>query len=81
MMQTTVSSQGQIFLPYSLRKQYQIEKGDKVVLLPVDDAIVLKRIPKSLSKATRGILKEEIDKAGGVAKMHAKWKEEWEKTI
>ena len=81
MMPTTVSSQGQIFLPYSLRKQFQIEKGDKVVFLPVDDAIVLKRIPKKLAKATLGILKEEIDTSGGVVKMHAKWKNEWEKTI
>lgn len=81
MLQSTVSSQGQIFLPRALRKHYQIESGDKIVFVLRDDAILLRKVPKNLAKATMGILKKEIDRGGGVEKAHANWEEEWEKTI
>lgn len=40
----TVSSKGQITIPSSLRKRYDLEEGDRMMVVPVEDGLVLKKI-------------------------------------
>lgn len=40
----TVSSKGQITIPSSLRKQYNLEEGDRIIVVPVEEGLMLKKI-------------------------------------
>ena len=41
---TTVTSKGQITIPSKLRKQFGLEKGTKLMVVPTDYGLVLKKI-------------------------------------
>ncbi|ELZ75351.1 MULTISPECIES: AbrB/MazE/SpoVT family DNA-binding domain-containing protein [Haloferax] len=41
---TTVTSKGQITIPSRLRKQFGLEKGTKLMVVPTDFGLVLKKI-------------------------------------
>lgn len=41
---TTVTSKGQITIPSRLRKQFGLEKGTKLMIVPTDYGLVLKKI-------------------------------------
>jgi antitoxin PrlF len=41
---TTVTSKGQITIPSELRKQFGIEKGTKLMVVPTDYGLVLKKL-------------------------------------
>lgn len=41
---TTVTAKGQITIPANLRKQYDLEEGDRLIAVPTDYGIVLKKI-------------------------------------
>jgi AbrB family looped-hinge helix DNA binding protein len=41
---TTVTSKGQITIPSSLREQLGLEEGTKLIVVPTDYGIVLKKI-------------------------------------
>lgn len=41
---TTVTSKGQITIPSRLRKEFGLEKGTKLMVVPTDYGIVLKKI-------------------------------------
>ncbi|WP_255193894.1 AbrB/MazE/SpoVT family DNA-binding domain-containing protein [Natronobeatus ordinarius] len=41
---TTVTSKGQITIPSRLRKQFGLEKGTKLMVVPTDYGLVLKKI-------------------------------------
>ncbi|GAA0276356.1 AbrB/MazE/SpoVT family DNA-binding domain-containing protein [Halobacterium noricense] len=41
---TTVTSKGQITIPSQLRKQFGIEKGTKLMVVPTDYGLVLKKL-------------------------------------
>lgn len=41
---TTVTSKGQITIPSRLRKQYGLEKGTKLMVVPTDYGLVLKKL-------------------------------------
>lgn len=40
----TVSSKGQITIPSSLRRQYDLEEGDRLIAVPLEEGIMLKKI-------------------------------------
>lgn len=40
----TLSSKGQITIPSSLRKRYDLEEGDRMIVVPVDEGLMLKKI-------------------------------------
>ncbi|XGI83554.1 AbrB/MazE/SpoVT family DNA-binding domain-containing protein [Halorutilales archaeon Cl-col2-1] len=40
----TVSSKGQITIPSSLRERYEIDEGDRLLAVPTQHGIVLKKI-------------------------------------
>lgn len=40
----TVSSKGQITIPSSLRKRYDLEEGDRMIVVPVEEGLMLKKI-------------------------------------
>jgi AbrB family looped-hinge helix DNA binding protein len=79
LQQTTISSQGQIFLPLLLRKRYGLDKGDKIIFLPDEKGIYLKRVPRKLTDALRGVMGRDKHKKTDVDKLHKKWKKAWEK--
>lgn len=79
LQQTTISSQGQIFLPLLLRKRYDLDKGDKIIFLPDEKGIYLKKIPRQLTVAALGIMGKNRQKKTELDQRHKKWKEEWEK--
>lgn len=41
---TTVTSKGQITIPSKLREQFGLEKGTKLMVVPTDYGLVLKKI-------------------------------------
>jgi AbrB family looped-hinge helix DNA binding protein len=41
---TTVTSKGQITIPSELRKQFGIKKGTKLMVVPTDYGLVLKKL-------------------------------------
>ena len=41
---TTVTSKGQITIPSGLRKQFGLEKGTKLMVVPTDYGLVLKKL-------------------------------------
>jgi len=52
-----VSPKGQIVIPVSLRKKYNINPGDRVEIIEVDNEIVIVPISKDPIKSARGFLK------------------------
>ncbi len=58
--ESTVTSKGQITIPKDLRKKYELRRGEKVVLIPSGDGIVLKHRVNDLRRI-RGVLREEVD--------------------
>ncbi len=40
----TVTSKGQITIPSSLRERYEIDEGDRLLAVPTEHGIVLKKI-------------------------------------
>lgn len=58
--EATVTSKGQLTLPKDLRKRFHLEKGEKVVLIPLDEGIMLRHSLNPL-RELRGILRQEID--------------------
>ena len=58
-----VFQKGQVVIPISLRKKYQIEIGDQIEIIPDSDGILLKPLPKgetnkSLTDRLFGIFSE-----------------------
>ena len=41
---TTVTSKGQITIPSRLRKQFGLKKGTKLMIVPTDHGLVLKKL-------------------------------------
>jgi len=58
--QATITSKGQLTLPKDLRKRFHLEEGEKVVLIPLEEGIMLKHQLNPL-RGLRGILRREID--------------------
>jgi len=58
--ESKVTSKGQITIPKELRERYNIKVGDRVVLIPEDDGILIKHRVSSLA-SLRGLFKKEID--------------------
>jgi AbrB family looped-hinge helix DNA binding protein len=58
--EATVTSKGQLTLPKELRKRFHLEEGEKVLLIPVEEGIMLKHGLNPLRKV-RGILRQELD--------------------
>jgi len=58
--EATITSKGQLTLPKKLRERFHLERGRKVILVPVEEGIVLKHSLNQLRKL-RGILRQEID--------------------
>jgi len=58
--EATITSKGQLTLPKDLRKKFRLEEGDKVVLIPLEDGIMLKHSLNPL-RELRGVLRQEID--------------------
>jgi AbrB family looped-hinge helix DNA binding protein len=46
MLRVTLSEKGQISIPTAIRRQYGLEKGDKLLLEEIDGAIVLRPVAK-----------------------------------
>jgi len=73
--QATITSKGQLTLPKDLRKRFHLEEGEKVVLIPLEDGIMLKHQLNPL-RELRGILRREID-VQKASKFIAEARKEW----
>ena len=69
-----VFPKGQVVLPVSIRKKYQIEIGDQVEVISVSEGILLKPVPKKQSNTslTRRLFGIFGDYAKGHLKLHKK---------
>jgi len=56
-MTTTVSSRGQLVIPYRLRTKYKIKTNSKVEWLDTGKVITLVPIPDDVIASSRGILR------------------------
>jgi AbrB family looped-hinge helix DNA binding protein len=68
--------EGSATLPKELRKRLHLEEGEKVLLIPVEEGIMLKHGLNPLRKV-RGILRREVDveKASAFIKqMRKEWR-------
>ena len=54
----TVTSKGQITIPSSLRERYEIGKGDRLLAVPTEHGIVLKKIELPSTEEFRERVKE-----------------------
>jgi len=73
--QATITSKGQLTLPKDLRKRFHLEEGEKVVLIPLEEGIMLKHQLNPL-RELRGILRREID-VQKASKFIAEARKEW----
>jgi len=58
--EATITSKGQLTLPKELRDKFHLEEGERVLLIPLEEGIMLKHGLNPLRKL-RGILRQEID--------------------
>lgn len=56
-MKTCATSKGQIVIPATLRKKYEIKNGTKIIVTDIGDAIVLKPVTEQYLKSLQGSLK------------------------
>jgi AbrB family looped-hinge helix DNA binding protein len=56
-METYSTVKGQIVIPASLRRKYGIEKGTKIIVTDLGDAILLKPVTEQYLKNLQGSLK------------------------
>lgn len=56
-MAVRVSSKGQLVIPASIRRRYQIMPGSRVEVLDIGREVVLVPLPKKSFPASRGMLK------------------------
>ena len=49
---TKVSSKGQVVIPANVRKAASLKKGEKILVIAIDDTIVLKKIVDKSFKET-----------------------------
>lgn len=54
MKTTTISSKGQVTIPASLLRELQLSPGQKLLVVPVHDGVMLLRQPDSLAEALAG---------------------------
>jgi antitoxin PrlF len=73
--QATITSKGQLTLPKDLRKRFHLEEGEKVVLIPLEEGIMLKHRSNPL-RELRGILRREID-VQKASRFIAETRKEW----
>ena len=74
--ESKVTSKGQITIPKELREKYNIKVGDRVVLIPEEDGILIKHRVSPLA-SLRGLFRKEIDlkKADSFIKeLRRKWR-------
>ncbi|MCU1273809.1 MAG: putative Transcriptional regulator, AbrB family [Bryobacterales bacterium] len=57
MAESTLSSKNQIVIPLAARKALGLKPGDKVLVVPRGETIVVMRKPKNYAKAILGIAK------------------------
>lgn len=61
---TTVSSKGQVVIPARVRKAARLRKGEKVLVMAIDDTVVLKKIvDRSFEDAMKPVW-EKVRKLG-----------------
>ena len=67
-------SKGQIAIPESLRKQYELHDGESILLIPVENGIIVKRVCDM--KSLRGSMKEiDVEKASKfIKKLRSEWR-------
>jgi len=78
----TVSSKGQVTIPSRLRKELNIEEGDKLLIIPEGNAIKMIPIPKlsKLAGVDRGVF-EGKKPSEEIETMRREWTKEFEKRI
>ena len=85
-----VFAKGQVVIPIQLRKEYHIEVGDKIDVIPTPDGILLKSNPKrekisTLTERLFGIFssyasdKTELDKNEIIKATEKGFTKKWEK--
>ncbi len=67
-------SKGQIAIPESLRVQYELHDGESILLIPVENGIIVKRVCDM--KSLRGSMKEiDVEKASKfIKKLRSEWR-------
>ncbi|MFC7060025.1 AbrB/MazE/SpoVT family DNA-binding domain-containing protein [Halovenus salina] len=58
---TTVTSKGQITIPSSLREQFGLEQGTKLMVVPTDYGLVLKKVDLPSVEEFQQRVKERAD--------------------
>jgi AbrB family looped-hinge helix DNA binding protein len=67
-------SKGQITIPESLREQYELHDGESILLIPVENGIIVKRVCDM--KSLRGSMAEiDVEKASRfIRKLRSEWR-------
>ncbi|MEM2125669.1 MAG: AbrB/MazE/SpoVT family DNA-binding domain-containing protein [Candidatus Methanosuratincola sp.] len=61
---TTVSSKGQVVIPAKVRRAARLRKGEKVLVMAIDDTVILKKIvDRSFEDAMKPVW-EKVRKLG-----------------
>jgi len=58
--ESTVTSKGQITIPKDLREKYELKRGERVVLIPSKDGIILTHRFGEI-KRLRGAMRKEVN--------------------
>jgi len=70
--EATLSSKNQIVIPREAREALGVKPGDKLLVVPRGDTVIIIRKPKSYEKAIRGIARE-LYPPGYLEKERSSW--------
>lgn len=62
MAEARLSAKNQIVIPREAREALQLKPGDKLLVVPCGNQIIILEKPKSFSKAIRGLAREPYPK-------------------
>lgn len=79
MQQVKISSKNQITIPKTILEKLNIKSGNKIIIEPSYDKIILRVPPKDLIKYYSGIAKKSFEKLGGGEAYLKKERDSWKK--
>lgn len=58
----TITAKGQVTIPSRLRKRYELEEGDQLMVVPIEDGLMLKKIElPSVEEFRERVASREVD--------------------
>ncbi len=73
MYEAKLSSKNQIVIPQEIRDILQVKEGDKLLIVPRGDTVILLRKPKKYSEAIAGLARKGLYPPDYLERERASW--------